>query len=249
MGRRHVLVDVFCFTALVSSRAHTVMAQQASVPPPTVGALDTTVVQRVTARYRLYLPPGYAQGSKRWPLVLFLHGAGERGTDLTALAHTGLTKLAGTRTFPFILVAPQVAPEEIWSTAALAALVERLTKDLPVDPDRVYLTGLSMGAFGGWELATTYPDRFAAVVLISGGGNPVPACRLRGVPVWLVHGRKDDVIPVEESELLARRLQACGGRVRLTVYPDVGHDAWSQTYEDPEFLSWLLGQRREPPRR
>jgi predicted peptidase len=224
------------------------MAQQASILP-TVGAFDTTVVQRVTARYRLYLPPGYARGAKRWPLVLFLHGAGERGNDLTLLSRTGLSKLADTRPFPFILVAPQVAEEEIWSTPALAALLQRLTTDLPVDPDRIYLTGLSMGAFGAWDLATAYPDRFAALVLISGGGNPVPACRLRDVPVWLVHGRTDDVIPVEESELLARRLEACGGRVRLTVYPDVGHDAWSQTYEDPGFLKWLLAQRREGPRR
>jgi predicted peptidase len=224
------------------------MAQQVSIPP-TVGALDTTVVQRVTARYRLYLPPGYQPGTKRWPLVLFLHGAGERGTDLTALSRSGLTKLADSRTFPFILVAPQVPEEEIWSTPALAALLERLGKDLSVDPDRVYLTGLSMGAFGAWDLATAYPDRFAALVLISGGGNPVPACRLRSVPVWLVHGRKDDVIPVEESELLARRLKDCGGQVRLTVYPDVGHDAWSQTYEDPGFLTWLLAQRRKTPGR
>lgn len=235
-------------TALLTSQAHTLMAQQAPVPP-TVGALDTTVVQRVTVRYRLYLPPEYTPGPKRWPLVLFLHGAGERGTDLTALSRTGLTKLADTRTLPFILVAPQVPEDQIWSTPALATLLGRLTRDLRVDPDRVYLTGLSMGAFGGWELATTHPDRFAAVVLISGGGNPVPACRLRDVPVWLVHGRKDDVIPVEESELLARRLEACGGRIRLTVYPDVGHDAWSQTYEDPGFLKWLLAQRREAPRR
>jgi predicted peptidase len=248
MDERHLLVSILYLTTLVPSQAPTIMAQQVSTPP-TVGAFDTTVVQRVTARYRLYLPPGYARGAKRWPLVLFLHGAGERGTDLTALSRTGLTKLAGTRTLPFILVAPQVPEDEIWSTVALAALLERLTRDLPVDPDRVYLTGLSMGAFGAWELATAYPDRFAAVVLISGGGNPVPACRLRSVPVWLVHGRKDDVIPVEESELLARRLEACGGRVRLTVYPDVGHDAWSQTYEDPGFLNWLLAQRRQAPRR
>jgi predicted peptidase len=234
-------------TAVLTSQTHTLMAQRASVPP-TVRILDTTVVHRVKARYQIYLPPGYPSG-KRWPLVLFLHGAGERGSDFAALSHTGLTQLAAGRAFPFILVAPQVPADEIWSIPALAALLDRVTTDFRVDPDRVYLTGLSMGAFGGWDLATSYPDRFAAVVLISGGGNPVSACRLRDVPVWLVHGRKDDVIPVEESELLARALQGCGGPVRLTVYPEAGHDAWSQTYEDPEFLNWLLAQKRRPRRR
>jgi predicted peptidase len=206
--------------------------------------MDTTITQRLSLRYQLYLPPEYADDSKRWPLVLFLHGAGERGSDLSVLGRTGLTRLAATRTFPFILVAPQAPEGEIWSSPALATLLDRLATELRVDPGRVYLTGLSMGGFGAWELATSYPERFAAVVSISAGGNPVPACRLRDVPVWLIHGREDDVIPVEGSEVLARRLRACGAPVRLTVYPDAGHDAWTRTYEHPDFLKWLLAQRR-----
>jgi predicted peptidase len=225
------------------------LTAQQPVLPPTLGVLDTTITQRLRLRYQTYLPPTYAHEGTRWPLVLFLHGAGERGIDLAVLARTGLPQLAATQSFPFVLVAPQVPEGEIWSTPALAALLERLTRDLRIDPDRLYLTGLSMGGFGVWDLATTYPERFAAVVSISGGGNPVEACRLRDVPVWLVHGRQDDVIPVEESELLARRLKSCDGRVRLTVYPDAGHDAWTRTYSDPGFLTWLLAQRRGPARR
>jgi predicted peptidase len=228
---------------LASMQAAALGAQQAA-KSPTAHVLDTTIVQRVSLRYRLYLPSDYATPGTRWPLVLFLHGAGERGSDLALLDRTGLTKLAAERSLPFVLVAPQVSSEEIWSTPALATLLDRLVSQLSIDLDRVYLTGLSMGGFGAWDLATTQPERFAALVSISGGGNPVSACRLRHVPVWLVHGQQDDVIPVEESELLARRLQTCGGRVRLTVYPDAGHDAWSRTYGDPAFFEWLLAQRR-----
>jgi predicted peptidase len=228
---------------LASGQAADLLGQRAA-NSPTAHALDTTITQRVSLRYRVYLPSDYPNRGTRWPLVLFLHGAGERGSDLALLDRTGLTKLAAARSLPFVLVAPQVPEDETWSTTALATLLDRLVSQFRIDPDRVYLTGLSMGGFGAWDLATTHPDRFAALVSISGGGNPVPACRLRHVSVWLVHGQQDDVIPVQESELLARRLQACGGRVRLTVYPDAGHDAWSRTYEDPAFLEWLLAQRR-----
>jgi predicted peptidase len=220
-----------------------VVAQQGAIAPR-IGALDTTVSQRLTLRYQLYLPPGYAADTRRWPLLLFLHGAGERGADFAALARQVLPELAARRALPFILVAPQVPDGEIWTSPALAALLDRLATELRVDPDRVYLTGLSMGGFGAWELATAYPERFAAVVSISGGGNPVPACRLRDVSVWLVHGQQDDVIPVQESEVLARRLQACGGRVRLTVDSTAGHDAWTRIYSDSTFGTWLLAQRR-----
>jgi predicted peptidase len=241
-----MLPKLVCLTVLLHVLHAPFLVGQRPVVPPSAGTFDTVVAQHLTARYQLYLPPGYRADSRRWPLVLFLHGAGERGNDLSVVTHTGLPKLAATRPFPFVLVAPQVPDGEIWSSSVLAALIDRLITELAIDTNRIYLTGLSMGGYGAWDLATTYPERFAAVVSISGGGNPVPACRLRNVPVWLVHGRKDDVIPVQSSQLLAQRLEACGGRVRLTVYPDAGHDAWSRTFADPGFLKWLLAQRRTP---
>ncbi len=205
---------------------------------------DATITRKVSLRYLLYLPEGYDAAGKPWPLVLFLHGSGERGADLTAVTRQGLPKLAGGRSLPFILVAPQVADGEIWSADALKALLDELQATLRVDPDRVYLTGLSMGAFGAWDLAIANPDRFAALLVISGGGNPVEVCRLKNVPVWIVHGRKDDVIPVSWAEELGQRLERCAGRVKVTIDPDAGHDAWSRTYEDPAVLDWMLAQRR-----
>lgn len=194
--------------------------------------------------YLRYLPEGYKTLNKSWPLVLFLHGSGERGTNLKKLERQGLPKLgAAGRSFPFILVAPQIPEGQVWNEEPLTYLLDELETTLWVDRDRIYLTGISMGAFGAWDLATATPDRFAALLVISGGGNPVEVCQLKDVPVWIVHGRQDDVIPVSWSEALAQRLERCGGNVKLTIYPDAGHDAWSRTYEDPAVIEWLLAQR------
>ncbi len=211
---------------------------------PLARSFTRTVTQTLESHYLLYLPEGYESGHERWPLVLFLHGSGERGSDLSALPRQGLPKLAAHEHLPFILVAPQVPAGEIWSAEVLAALLDELELTLRVDRDRVYLTGLSMGAFGAWDLAVAQPHRFAALAVISGGGNPVEVCRLAHVPVWIAHGADDDVIPVSWAETLAKRLTACGGNVRKTIYPGTGHDAWSRTYEDPDFLPWLLAQHR-----
>jgi predicted peptidase len=230
-------------TALLTGGS--VRAQAEDHPmPASEKTFDATVTRKLTLRYLLYLPEGYDPGGKPWPLVLFLHGSGERGAELSAVTHQGLPKLAGGKSLPFILVAPQVPAGELWSADALKALLDDLQTRLRVDPDRVYLTGLSMGAFGAWDLAIANPDRFAALLVISGGGNPVEVCRLKGVPVWIFHGRKDDVIPVSWAEELGKRLQRCAGNVKVTIYPDAGHDAWSRTYEDPAVLEWLLAQRR-----
>ena len=221
-----------------------IAAAQEKAMQSTPKTFEATVTKRLSSRYLLSLPEGYSPTGKTWPLVLALHGSGERGSDLSVLARQGLSKLAAERQFPFILVAPQVPEGELWSADVLKALLDELQATLRVDPDRVYLTGLSMGAFGAWDLATAQPERFAALVVISGGGNPVEVCRLKRVPVWIVHGRKDDVIPVSWAEELGRRLERCSGRVRVTIYPDAGHDAWNRTYADPAFLDWLLAQNR-----
>lgn len=212
---------------------------------PASKSFEKTVTKTLSTRYLLYLPEGYdAEKDKKWPLVLFLHGSGERGADLTALPRQGLPKMATGKSFPFILVAPQVPEGQVWSADVLVELLDDLQGTLRIDPDRVYLTGLSMGAFGAWDLATAHPDRFAAMVVISGGGNPVEVCRLKAVPIWIFHGRKDDVIPVSWAEELGRRLERCSGNVRVTIYPEAGHDAWTQTYDDPALYDWLLAQRR-----
>jgi predicted peptidase len=192
------------------------MAQHGTIHPE-IHTFDSVITKPTRATYLLYLPPGYQQPSTAWPLLLFLHGAGERGSDLTVLRQQVLPRLAEEGALPFILVVPQTPDGELWSSDALLGLLDHLEGELRVDHSRVYLTGLSMGGFGAWDLAIAHPEHFAALVVISGGGNPVEVCRLRGTPVWIVHGRKDDVIPVDWSEVMANRLKRCHGRVRLTI--------------------------------
>ena len=207
--------------------------------------LRDTVRQPVGLKYLVALPDGYDDGDDAWPLLLFLHGAGERGDDLGRVAIHGPTRrvVEGER-FPFVLVAPQAPEGTWWDARELGALLDEVERAYRVDPDRVMVTGLSMGGFGAWSLAETFPDRFAAVAPVCGGGTPGRICAASDVPVWAFHGALDPVVPVERSLEMVRRLEQCGGNVRLTLYPDAGHDSWTETYANPALYDWLLAQRR-----
>lgn len=212
--------------------------------PPHV--FETTVRGRLP--YLLYLPRGYHEGVGTWPLMLFLHGAGERGDDLEQVKKHGPPRIVEEcDDFPFIVVSPQCPADEWWDSRVLIQLLEQLIEDHRVDEDRVYLTGLSMGGYGTWDLATRHPARFAAVVPICGGGTPHRVSRLKDVPAWVFHGAKDGVVGIGESQRMVDALEACGGTVRFTVYPEAQHDSWTQTYADPGLYEWLLSCRRCPP--
>ncbi|MBM4042568.1 MAG: phospholipase [Planctomycetes bacterium] len=210
-------------------------------------AFAGTVTKRVACRYLLYLPPGYERGRKRWPLLLFLHGAGERGKDPELVKKHGPPRLiAEGHEFPFIVVSPQCPKGQSWSTDVLHALLDELGGSYRVDTRRVYLTGLSMGGYGTWSLACERPERFAAIAPICGGGNRLLAHGLKDVPVWAFHGAKDEVVPLAESERMVDAVKGCGGKAKLTVYPEAGHDSWTPTYASPALYKWLLKHRRPP---
>lgn len=209
-------------------------------------ALEATVTKKVRCRYLLYLPEGYERGRKRWPLLLFLHGAGERGKDLHLVKKHGPPRLiAEGRGFPFLVVSPQCPARQWWSVDVLDALLDEVIAKHRVDERRVYLTGLSMGGYGTWSLACERPECFAAIVPICGGGNRLLAHKLKDVPVWAFHGARDEVVPLAESEKMVNAVKECGGKVRLTVYPHAGHDSWTATYADPALYKWLLRHRRK----
>lgn len=217
--------------------------------PPPAGQHPQELARRTAeearGRYLLFLPEGYGEDGRRWPLLLFLHGAGERGDDLERVKVHGPPRIVQSRPdFPFVVVSPQVPENRIWSTRFLDALLNEVVERHAVDPDRIYVTGLSMGGYGTWDLAMEFPDRFAAIAPVSGGGVPSGACALRHLPVWAFHGAKDEIVPVERTGTIVERLRQCGGEPRFTVYPDAGHDAWTRTYEDPALYEWLLGHRR-----
>lgn len=205
-----------------------------------------TLLKAVSVRYLLYMPAGYdADEVTAWPLILFLHGAGERGEDLGLIRPFGPpARIERGDDLPFVVVAPQCPAEQQWDPDTLRALLDRVCASHRVDRDRVYLTGLSMGGLGTWTTAAAYPDRFAAIAPICG---PSVWCDVRGLarlPVWCFHGARDAAVPVTESHEMARRIEEAGGDVRLTVYEDAEHDSWTRTYEDPRLYAWLLEHRR-----
>jgi predicted peptidase len=208
--------------------------------------------------YFLHLPPGYeAESDNKWPLILFLHGAGERGDDLESVKRHGIARIVEEQPdFPFITISPQCPADTWWSNhiRELMMLLAEVTAAYAVDESRLYLTGLSMGGFGAWHLGSVYAHRLAAVVPVCGGGRilwmhgfPERVCALRHTPVWAFHGQDDDVVPLSESEVMVETLQACGGNVRFTIYPDTGHDSWTETYNNPELYTWLLQHIKAQP--
>jgi predicted peptidase len=220
--------------------------------------LNKKVGSRVKLNYLLFLPEGYQKrGKERYPLIFFLHGIGERGSDPWKVKVHGPPKVAEKMSnFPFIVVSPQCPAGEWWSTDALIVLLDDVMGRYKVDPTRVYLTGLSMGGFGAWSLALEFPERFAAVAPICGGGNPLyvhsyDAARkaaIQAVPFWAFHGDADKSVPVEESTRMVDALKKFGCDAKLTIYPGVGHDSWTQTYSNPELYRWLLQHERKASR-
>jgi len=201
--------------------------------------------------YLLHLPEGYAaEPAKRWPVILFLHGAGERGDDLEKVYVHGPPKLARKDPkFPFIVIAPQTPTGGRWQATELIALLDHVVANHAADPKRVYLTGLSMGGYGSWELGAAHPERFAAIAPICGGGNTIDirlARRvenhpLKSLPVWAFHGAKDSVVPLGESERMVEAFKAIGNDdVKLTVYPEANHDSWTASYDNPKLYEWFL---------
>ena len=195
-------------------------------------------------RYLLYLPGAYHYSWGNWPLILYLHGSGSVGDDLQKVRLEGLARRAeGNRGLPFVVVAPQ-CPSGGWNIFAVDALLDQVLTRYRIDPDRVYLTGSSMGGYATWSLAIARPGRFAAIAPICGGGDPTKVEVLRTLPTWAFHGARDDVVPLPESRRMVDALKAIGGEVNLTIYPETGHDAWTATYDNPELYSWLNAQRR-----
>lgn len=207
----------------------------------TAQQLDVPV--RVQMPYLLALPDGYEQQDE-WPLILFLHGAGERGNDLEKVKVHGPPKLiAAGQKLPFIVVSPQCPENMWWEPIELMALLDEVISKHKVDQRRIFVTGLSMGGFGTWRLAAYSPSRFAAIAPICGGGEPYWARSFAKLPTWAFHGAKDVGVPVRRSQEMIDAMVARGGTPKLTIYPEAGHDSWTETYANPEFYKWLLAQK------
>jgi predicted peptidase len=217
--------------------------------PPTVpdglAAGEQRPWQLEGERFWVWLPREYTQRSARWPLVVFLHGSGERGTDLEKVKVHGPPKqVAQGAAYPFILISPQLEAGARWDAERLHKLLVALQARLHADPRRCMGTGLSMGGFGMWQWATAYPRDLAAIAPVCGFGDPAKVAAMRSVPVRAYHGDQDPVVPLAPHAACVEALRAAGGTATLTVYPGVGHDSWTPAYNDPELIPWLLAQKQ-----
>lgn len=206
--------------------------------------LEKEVKLKVELQYLIYLPQNYETSEEQFPLLLFLHGAGERGNDIELVKRHGPPKLVEEgKEFPFIIVSPQCPEGTRWNyqTLALTALLDEIESKYRVDKNRIYVTGLSMGGQGTWTLALTQPNRFAAIAPICGWTDSWEVCKISRIPTWVFHGAKDIVVPVTESQEMVKALQDCGAKeVKLKIYPEANHDSWTETYNNPELYNWLL---------
>jgi predicted peptidase len=204
------------------------------------------ISQTYEANYLIYLPEGYETTSQKWPLVLFLHGAGERGSDIEFIKRNGPPRLIEEgQKFPFILVSPQCPERTVWDNKLLITLLDEIESKYNVDISRVYLTGLSMGGHATWSLAIQYPEIFAAIIPVCARGYSQDVYVLKDVPVWVFHGEKDDIVPISDGKKMVDALENAEGNVKFTIYPEAGHDAWTETYKNPEIYDWLLNHSLE----
>ena len=216
-------------------------------------------------QYRLLTPKGYDKG-KKYPLVLFLHGAGERGDDnFKQLVH-GMNDFASDERmaeYPCFVIAPQCPENSLWVDTPWSAdshtmpekpteplrqsleAVAALQKEFSIDGDRLYITGLSMGGFGVWDAVQRHPEMFAAAVPVCGGGDTACAEKIKGVPIWAFHGAEDTAVKTKRSRDMIAALKKAGGEPKYTEYEKVGHDSWTATYHDPKTFAWLFSQKRK----
>jgi predicted peptidase len=205
------------------------------------------IVRKTTLNYLLWLPADYKkEKNKTWPLLIFLHGSGERGDTLDLVKRNGPPSFIENRPdFPFITVSPQCPLGTRWNSEDLQAMLDQVKAKYRIDPSRIYLTGLSMGGFGTWAWACKQPEQFAAIAPICGGGDIQFARDLKNTPVWAFHGEADPVVPVKRTIEMVEAVNATGGSARMTIYPGVGHDSWVNAYNEKELYTWLLEKVRK----
>jgi acetyl esterase/lipase len=257
---------------MAAGAAHGASAGRHAPPdlPQDTGFLNRRLeLHGVTYRFQVYLPEEWRRDDhKEWPIILFLHGRGERGSEGMWQTQIGLPLEVRDHPerWPFVIVIPQCPQANFWTDPEMQAMamaaLDQEADEFHADPERTYLTGLSLGGYGAWELARSEPHRWAAIAIMAGGifwsyaperwqqVDTLPGEYARAVgrtPFWLFHGSNDNVVPVREDELMFDALKAEGGHVRLWIYQGLWHDCWARAYNEPELPKWLLAHRNTPP--
>ena len=207
-------------------------------------SFSTTIQVAVSIAYRTYLPDDYSDQGAEFPLLFFMHGSGERGSDLDRLELATLPQfIKNGLDLPFVIVCPQC--EEMWDTRSLDLLLDEVIEKYNIDRCRVYLTGNSMGGLGTWMLANVAANRVAAIAPICPPSTRINPENFKGLPIWCFHGVMDSTVPIGESVKMIRQLRDVGCDVKFTVYPDADHDTWTPAYHDPELVTWLLSHQKQ----
>ncbi len=244
--KRLLFAAVFAFCALsLPSRADEKPAPGAQTPQ--TQEVEGDKGAKTTVSYLLALPPASeAKPAGGYPLMLFMHGAGERGSDLNLVKKHGPPKLVGKNPElnKFIIVSPQCPTGGRWDVVAMKGLIDHIASTQPVDKNRIIITGLSMGGYGTWAMLAKYPNLAAAAVPICGGGKPETAALFKDVPIHCYHGAKDPTVPQKQSDDMIEALKKAGGKPEYTVFPDAAHDSWTAAYSDPKLFAWMLAQKK-----
>ncbi|WP_246627673.1 prolyl oligopeptidase family serine peptidase [Paenibacillus solanacearum] len=209
--------------------------------------MNAQITKNVKINYLLSFPEGYGEDEEvKWGLIIFLHGMNMRGEDVTKLKSYGIFGIGQGLSLPFVIAVPQCPSESYWNMErdAVMALVTELTTNHRIDSSRIYLIGYSMGGYGAWDLAINYPETFAAIVPLSSGGQVSKAEQLKDTPIWAFHGALDDIVPVDQMSKMIRTVEQYSSNIKLTIYPDLGHDIMESTLNNQELYTWLLEQRR-----
>lgn len=205
--------------------------------------------QTIIINYLLYLPQDYHHNDTiTFPMVVFLHGAGEGGDNIEKVKTHGIPELiAEGEQFPFMVLAPQnPSLDKFWDDQLLMDLIIKIENEYRVDENRIYLTGLSRGGYGVWRTAMNNPDKFAALIPLCGAtpASPIYAQKLKDIPIWVFHGENDGVIPLSESESMVNQLEKVGANVKFTIMEGKGHDIWDDVYRLPELYEWIMKQQK-----
>jgi len=230
---------------LIASLCLLLLLENAYSQKETKGSFSTEFKYTKNYGYILQVPDNKKD---KKPMIVFLHGSGERGTDTELVKVHGPLKYVKTHELDAFILAPQCPPNEVWDAEVLYRLIQKMQKENNIDPQRIYLTGLSMGGLGTWDLSFAHPETFAAVVPICGFINLMDdekICNIKDVPVRMFHGALDDAVDVNFAIAIYKKLKECGGNVQMTIFDDANHDSWSRVYDNPEIYDWMLKQTKK----
>jgi len=244
------LVTLICVVAMLNGCAtHRTKGTEMSNESNAAGFITKTMSVKGEQRvYAVYVPREYSP-QKQWPLIIALHGIGERGDDGLLQTEVGIGRAIRRHVdrFPCIVVMPQCPSKDLWPGAFddITTAIADTRAAYAIDPARIYLTGLSMGGFGTWMYGADHLDMFAALMPICGGGRVEDATKLAGIPIWAFHGGDDKTVPPKKSQEMVEAIKKAGGNIQYTEFPGVSHNSWDAAYEDPETMKWLLEQRKK----